>query len=223
MKQLEAVIWDMDGLLVDTGYLHFELWQSTLAEYGILLSEECFRQMFGLNNESLLRRLLGERFSRELYEEITRRKEERFRLAIRGRLAPLPGALPLLHTLYEHHIPQAIGSSAPQANIDAIVAELGIAGYLQATVSAEAMPGKPDPAVFLAAATLLGARPARCIVVEDAQVGITAAHSAGMKCIAVATTHPAAALQAADLVVPGLDALEFSGLIGLLGAASFPG
>lgn len=216
MNQLEAVIWDMDGVLADTGRLHFAAWQRTLAEYGIRFDEALFRQTFGMNNESLLRRLLGERFSRPLVDEITNLKETRFRAALPGRLNLLPGALPLLRTLHEHGLTQAIGSSAPQPNIDAIVEALGIAGYLDAIVSAAEMPGKPDPAVFLRAAELLGARPARCIVIEDAAVGVAAAHSAGMKCVAVTTTNPATALKMADLVVTSLETLDLSRLFALI-------
>jgi beta-phosphoglucomutase len=217
MNQAKAVIWDMDGVLVDTGRLHFEAWQSTLDEYGISFDEALFRQTFGMNNEAILRRLLGDRLSVALYDEISGSKEERFRAALPGQVSLFAGALPLLRALHEQGIAQAIGSSAPQPNIDAIVGELGIAPYLDAIVSAAEMPGKPDPVVFLTAAALLGARPAECVVVEDTEAGIAAAQGAGMKCAAVATTNPADALQRADLVVESLDALEPARLLGLAG------
>jgi beta-phosphoglucomutase len=217
MNQAKAVIWDMDGVLVDTGRLHFEAWQSTLDEYGISFDEALFRQTFGMNNEAILRRLLGDRLSVALYDEISGSKEERFRAALPGQVSLFAGALPLLRALHEQGIAQAIGSSAPQPNIDAIVGELGIAPYLDAIVSAAEMPGKPDPVVFLTAAALLGARPAECVVVEDTEAGIAAAQGAGMKCVAVATTNPADALQRADLVVESLDALEPARLLGLAG------
>jgi beta-phosphoglucomutase len=152
-----------------------------------------------------------------LYDEISGSKEERFRAALPGQVSLFAGALPLLRALHEQGIAQAIGSSAPQPNIDAIVGELGIAPYLDAIVSAAEMPGKPDPVVFLTAAALLGARPAECVVVEDTEAGIAAAQGAGMKCVAVATTNPADALQRADLVVESLDALEPARLLGLAG------
>jgi beta-phosphoglucomutase family hydrolase len=218
MNQVEAVIWDMDGVLVDTGGLHFEAWQRTLDDYDIPFSEEMFRQTFGMNNESVLRRLLGERFSAELYEKISGQKEERFRAALPGQLRLFDGALPLLRTVHEHGIAQAIGSSAPQSNIDAIVAELDIASYLDAIVSAAEMPGKPDPVVFLTAAALLGARPARCVVIEDTEAGVAAARNAGMKCIAVTTTNPVDALRDADLVVDRLQQIDLLRLYGLVGS-----
>ncbi|MDT8304741.1 MAG: beta-phosphoglucomutase family hydrolase [Anaerolineae bacterium] len=216
MKQLNAVIWDMDGVLVDTGRLHYDAWQSTLDEYSIAFDEALFRQTFGMNNETILRRLLGDRFSPALYDEISGSKEERFRAALPGNVTLFPGALPLLRALREQGVAQAIGSSAPQPNIDAIVGELGIAGYLDAIVSAAEMPGKPDPVVFLTAAALLGARPRDCVVIEDTEAGIAAAQGAGMKCVAVATTNPVEALQTADLVVDGLEAIEPSRLLALV-------
>ena len=99
---------------------------------------------------------------------------------------------------------QAVASSAPQANIDVLLDALGIRAYFEAEVSAEKMPGKPNPAVFLEAARRVGHTPDRCVVVEDAIAGVAAAKSAGMACLAVTNTNPAAALSAADLIVDNL-------------------
>jgi beta-phosphoglucomutase-like phosphatase (HAD superfamily) len=84
---------------------------------------------------------------------------------------------------------------------------LGIRDYFVAEVSAEKMPGKPDPAVFLEAARRVGLPPARCVVVEDAIAGVAAAKRAGMACLAVTTTNPASALAAADQIVDSLAGL----------------
>ena len=102
----------------------------------------------------------------------------------------------------------AIASSAPDANIQALVKELGLQDYFAAILSGSEMPGKPDPAVFLAAARRLEFPPERCVVVEDSIAGVKAARRAGMKCIAVTTTNPGEALQAADRVVHSLADLE---------------
>lgn len=99
---------------------------------------------------------------------------------------------------------QAIASSAPQANIDALVDELGLRLYFDAIVSGFDLPGKPKPALFLKTARMLDLLPEQCIVVEDAVVGVEAAKRAGMKCVAVTTTNPAHTLKNADLVVESL-------------------
>jgi beta-phosphoglucomutase-like phosphatase (HAD superfamily) len=101
-----------------------------------------------------------------------------------------------------------VASSAPPANIDALVGELGLATNFDVIVSGSELPGKPEPQLFLKVAHLLDVPAERCVVVEDAVAGVEAARRAGMRCIAVTTTNPAQALQAADLVVDSLVDLE---------------
>lgn len=207
MTELKAVIWDMDGVLVDTGEFHYQSWVDTLPQYGIDFSREDFRTTFGMNNEGILRLFLGERFTQDLYMEISEQKEINFRKAIQGKVQLLPGVLPLLEAIKGANILQAIGSSAPHKNIDAIIRELKLAPYFQTLVSAVGMPSKPDPTVFLTAAGKLKTPPGDCLVVEDAIPGVEAARRAGMVCLAVTTTNSAKDLQLADLVVDRLDSL----------------
>lgn len=216
MTALRAVLWDMDGVLVDTGEFHFQAWMATLSKYDIPFSRQRFRTTFGMHNEGILRLLLGDSYTHRLYLEISDRKEVNFREAIRGQVKLLPGVLPLLDSIGRTNIPQAICSSAPQANIDVIVAELELGAYFQALLSAVGMPSKPDPAVFLKAAQELDAPPEGCIVIEDAISGVEAARRAGMKCVAVTTTNPASDLQGADLVVDRLDTITVADLIDLM-------
>jgi len=206
----------MDGVLVDTGQFHFQSWMSTLSDYGIPFSNEKFRVVFGMNNESTLHLILGENFTNDLYMEISERKEANFRNAIQGKVQLLPGVLLWLDSVRLENIPQAIVSSAPKANIDAIVSECDLESYFQTIVSASEMPSKPDPIVFLTAAKWLDVLPGKCIVIEDATAGVEAARRAGMKCVAVTTTNPAANLQSADLVVDRLDSITVADLIALI-------
>jgi beta-phosphoglucomutase family hydrolase len=215
MTVLGAVIWDMDGVLVDTGEFHFQSWVATLPEYGIEFSREDFRTTFGMNNEGILRLFLGERFTKDLYTEISDRKERNFRKTIRGKVQLFTGVLTLLKALRHANISQAVGSSAPYENIDAIVRELKLSPYFQTLVSAVGMPSKPDPSVFLTAAAKLGTPPGDCLVVEDAIAGVEAAHRAGMKCVAVTTTNPASALQRADVIIDHLDNISVADLMDL--------
>ncbi len=112
-----------------------------------------------------------------------------------------------LQRLQEAGARQAVASSAPMANITALIDELGLRPYFNAIVPGADLPGKPEPVLFLKAAQALGLQPEDCVVIEDAIAGVAAAKRAGMKCIAVMTTNPAEALSAADLIVEGLDAL----------------
>jgi beta-phosphoglucomutase len=202
-----GVLWDMDGVLVDTGEFHYRSWAAVLDEYGVDLSREFFRDTFGMNNRGILSRLFGERLTPELLAEISERKEQRFRQAVRGRVRPLPGVVDWLQRLRQAGFRQGVASSAPPVNIDTLVGELGLREYFDVLGSGGDLPGKPEPALFLKVARLLDVPAEGCVVVEDAVTGVEAAKRAGMKCVAVTTTNPAGALEAADVVVERLDAL----------------
>lgn len=205
MKTLvQGVLWDMDGVLVDTGEAHYLSWSLALAEYDRSIARERFQATFGMNNDGVLRSLYGESLEPVLIAEIGERKEELFRQAVKGNVRLLPGVREWLELLNEWGVKQAIASSAPMANIDVLVDEVGLRDDFEAIVSGARLPGKPDPAVFLEAARQIGVPPERCMVVEDAVAGVQGARNAGMKCIAVTTTNEAAALQAADIVVDSL-------------------
>jgi beta-phosphoglucomutase family hydrolase len=198
----------MDGVLVDTGEAHFQAWSQTLAERGIPFTLEQFQTTFGMNNDGILRLLLGPELEPELITEIGERKERLFRQAIKGKASLLPGVGEWLGRLKARGIKQAIASSAPPANIDALVEELDLWSYFDAIVSGTGMPGKPNPDVFLEAARQIGVTPEQCVVIEDAVPGVQAARNAGMRCIAVTTTNEAGALAAADIIVNRLDELS---------------
>jgi beta-phosphoglucomutase len=202
-----AVLWDMDGVLVDTGEFHYQSWAQVLQDYDVPFSREVFRGTFGMNNAGILSVLLGKRLTPALLTEISDRKETWFREAVRGHAEPLPGVRDWLERLQNDGVRQGIASSAPLANIDTLVDELGIRDYFDVLVSGVDLPGKPEPALFLKVACLLDMPPACCIVVEDAVAGVEGAKRAGMKCIAVTTTNPSSALGMADIVVERLDAL----------------
>lgn len=186
----KGVIWDLDGVLADTGELHFRCWVTALAEREIPLDRQTFDTIFGMNNRDTLTYLLERPPEPFELETISGRKEEIFRMEAQWLVRPMPGALTLLGELEEAGWLQAVASSAPKANIDLLLATLGIRGRFQAILSGEELEtGKPDPTLFLRAAKALQLSPDRCVVVEDAPAGVEAAHKAGMSCIAVATTR----------------------------------
>jgi HAD superfamily hydrolase (TIGR01509 family) len=211
-SELLAVLWDMDGVLVDTGEFHFLAWQETLSGQGVDFSFEKFRKTFGMNNEGLLKVLLGDLYTFHLYQELSKRKENYFRQIIAGRVRMLPGVDPFLREIQADSILQAIGSSAPMENIEAIVEELGIRDYFKTMISAVGMPGKPDPAVYLAAASDLDILPEACLVIEDAVHGVEAARRAGMRCLATTTTNSASELWSAEKVVNSLEGISLNDL-----------
>ena len=199
-----AALWDLDGVLADSGPFHFQSWAETLARCGVVFTEAQFRQTFGMNNTGILKLFLGPHTPQARIDEVGDEKEQIFKELIVGKLQALDGAKELLEALRAAGIPQAIGSSAPQANIDAEIDAVGVRPYFSAIISGAKMPGKPHPMVYLTAAAALGVPPERCVVFEDAIAGVQAAKAAGMCCIAVTSTNPAAALTVADRVVESL-------------------
>jgi beta-phosphoglucomutase len=211
-----AAIWDMDGVLVDTEQFHYQSWAEALAPIGVPLTFHDFSATFGMNNTSTLKRWLGPDTPQATIDRIGDQKEEIFRRMVTGQVQVLPGVRALLDALRQAGVRQAVGSSAPQANIDVLLAATGLRPYFDAVVSAWAMPGKPNPAVFLEAAAQLDVPPARCVVIEDSIAGVEGAHRGGMQCIAVTNTHPAALLSAASLVVPSLEEVSAETVAGLI-------
>ncbi len=209
MAETHGAIWDMDGTLVDTGELHFEAWKEVCRELGRDFTREDFAATFGRRNPEIIAWLFGEKLDPRQMEELGSHKEEIYRAAARGGISLLPGVADLLHGLRDAGFRQAIGSSAPRANLELILELTGIAPLFHAVVGMEqTQRGKPDPQVFLVAADLLGVPPERCVVFEDAVAGVEAARAGGMKCVAVRFVghHTAEKLQAAgaDLVVGSL-------------------
>jgi HAD superfamily hydrolase (TIGR01509 family) len=201
-------LWDLDGVLVDTGEFHYTSWIETLPRYGLAMSHEQFIATFGMNNTGVLTTLLGRTPTPEFVAEVGGVKEAAFRAAVRGHGKLLPGVRTLLHTLQQRGVRQAVASSAPIENVDALVDETGIRPYFAAIVSALGKPSKPDPWVFLTAADKIGVPALRCTVVEDAVAGVEAARRAGMRCIAVTNTNPPEKLQAAQRVVDSLEEID---------------
>jgi HAD superfamily hydrolase (TIGR01509 family) len=181
-----AVLWDLDGTLVDSEQYHWLAWRDTMAAQGVPLTHAQFLATFGLRNDAIIPQWIpGATIER--IQRLANAKEQLYRRLVReGGLTPLPGAAEWTQRLANEGWRQAIASSAPRENIDAVLAVIGLASVFQALVSAEDVTlGKPDPQVFLTAAERLDSAPARSIVVEDAPAGVEAARRAGMPSIGV--------------------------------------
>ena len=199
-----AVIWDMDGVLVDSAEFHFRDWKDVFGKRGKNLTFDEVTPIFGRTSPDVVMIGLGDLPGAEVRQIVMEKEEEIRRRAASG-IELLPGALSLLAAFEAKGYKMAIASSAPRRNVDLLVDKLRISRFFQAIVSSEDVTaGKPDPEVFLKAAEKLSAPPSRCVVFEDAIDGVKAAKAAGMKCIAVTTTHPAERLRQADLVVGSL-------------------
>lgn len=201
---VQAVIWDLDGVVIDSEEDHKKAWQRLARETGKEFSDEQFATTFGWRNDAIVPTVWGTVSPEEL-QELADRKEAYYRDYVRQTVAFLPGAQALMHELHEAGYPQAIGSSAPIANIELVKEVLGLERYINAFVSGETVPyGKPAPDIFLKAAKELGIEPRQCLVIEDAVAGVAAARAGGMYSIAVAYGRVLPGLQVATLVVKDL-------------------
>ena len=211
-----AAIFDWDGVIIDSSAQHERSWELLAAEINKPLPEGHFKRGFGKKNEVIIPDLGWATDPAEVHA-LGLRKEELYReLVRRDGVTPLPGARELLAALNAAGVPCAVGSSTHRENIETICAITGLGEFFREKVTSEdVVNGKPAPDVFLTAAKRLGAEPARCVVFEDALVGIEAAHAGGMKCVAVATTNPIELLGHADRAVASLLEVSPENLAGL--------
>ncbi len=216
-----AVLWDVDGTLVDTAELHFQAWLALAREIGKPFTRQDFAGTFGWRNPEIIPKLFGTAYDDAQTTQLGDRKENLYRVEAEKGVSLLPGVRSLLDAILATGARQAIGSSAPRRNIDLILRITATASKFAAIVAMEdTRRGKPDPEVFLLGAGKLGVLPERCIVLEDAPVGIQAAKAAGMRAIGVTfiAHHPAEKLRAAgaDLVVSTLEDVSAERLRGML-------
>ena len=184
-----AVLWDLDGTLVDSEEFHWLSWRDTVRAEGVELTYPQFLASFGQRNDRIVPAWLGPGVEVARMNRIGEEKEAEYRrLAETHGLRPLPGAVEWLSALKAAGWKQSIASSAPLVNVEMMLRVAGITGYFDAFASAEDVTiGKPDPQIFLRAAAKLDVPPARCIVVEDAAAGVEGAKRGGMRCIGVTT------------------------------------
>ena len=201
---IQAVIWDLDGVIIDSADEHRRAWQRLAREEGVPFTDADFWATFGKRNDAILAEKWGPLSAAEA-QILADRKEAYFRELIRETVAPLPGAMELMRELHEAKYAQALASSTPIENIQLISDALGLERYLSVLVSGETvLHGKPAPDIFLKAASKLGIPPQLCLVIEDAVAGVEAAHAAGMRCISVAGERDLPGLRKAELMVKTL-------------------
>jgi len=201
-----GVIFDMDGVLVDSYRAHFESWRELGRQHGVEMTEEQFASCFGRTSRDIIRHFWSDRVDEETMAAWDAEKEAAYRDILRAHFPEMDGAGDLLHALAEAGFAMAIGSSGPAENVELARTCLPGGELIRETVNGmEVTHGKPDPEVFLTAARKLGVSPVRCAVIEDAPAGIEAARRAGMTAVAITGTAPREKLaERAHLVVDSL-------------------
>ncbi len=223
-ETLIGAVFDWDGVVIDSHDQHRESWFLLAEKIGRPMTEKLFSESFGMRNEQIIPDLFqwANAGDNDTIRKLADEKEELYReLIFRDGLRALDGVETLLQQLRDHNIPCSVGSSTPHKNIEASMELIGLSGYFQAiTASEDVQKGKPDPEVFLIAANKINRQPKYCVVFEDAHAGIQAGKAAGMKTIAITTTHPADTfVDLADRVVDNLRAIEVIELVDLVSRA----
>lgn len=212
-----GVIFDLDGVLVDTGWAHRQSWYDLADREGFSLTDEFFISTFGMQNYQIIPMLLGRELPGEDIDRLSEWKEQRYRELIADKLILSGEVKTLLDELKSKDFLLAIGSSAPRANLELILELLHLHDYFDAYVTGEDVSeGKPAPETFLKAAEKLSLRPSQCVVVEDAVQGVEAGRAAGMSVVAVTSTRKRADLKIADIIVDSLAELRADDFVELL-------
>ena len=208
-SDIQAVIFDMDGVLVDSYQAHFESWRQTAREHGLDMTEQQFAATFGRTTREIITTLWGDSISGEGVGRWDDRKELAYREILAADFPEMNGAHELLSALHAAGFKLAIGSSGPPENVELVLERLGKDMFSAAVTAIDVTHGKPHPEVFLKAAAKLRAAPHNCAVVEDAPAGVQAARRAEMAAVAMTGTAPREKLAPeAHLVVDSLGELS---------------
>jgi beta-phosphoglucomutase len=194
LASAKAVIFDIDGTIVDNMHLHAEAFAVFAERHGLppLTSADRAR-LDGRRNSEIFPILFNREVPREEWQAYEHEKEGLYRELSKGRLTPMQGLKALIDRLRESGVPMALATSAPEPNVVHTLTELGLADAFAVIVRGDQVPrGKPAPDVFLEAARRLNVAPQDCLVFEDAPMGVEAAHAAGMSVVALTTSFKAA-------------------------------
>jgi len=213
MESSFAVIFDMDGVLIDSNPYHKISLKQFCAKYGHNLTDKQLEEkIYGRTNKDWIPNVFGP-LSVEQVASYTDEKEALFREIYNDHVTPLKGLVPFLTILKKNNVPMAIGTSAPRANVDFTLSKTGIGSFFDAILDDTFVnKGKPDPEIYIKAAHALGYDPQKCIVFEDSISGVQAGHNARCKVVGVTTTHTANELALTDLIIEDFEGISLQNL-----------
>lgn len=210
----EAVIFDMDGTLADTTQADYQAWKRLFADYGKSLSFDQYIPLLGIKSAVVAREFLPLHHEAGLQEALARKLRYFEDTVNLSGVSCIPAADDFLEQVLKYPVKVALATSSRRAKMEMVMKRLEFFGHFEAIVSGEEVQNsKPAPDVFLLAAQKLGVAPARCLVFEDAVLGVQAAKNAGMKCVAIEAAHTKGLLHEADKVVDGYVHLDFQRLL----------
>ncbi|MBH2003196.1 MAG: HAD family phosphatase [Sphingobacteriia bacterium] len=209
---IKAVIFDLDGTMIDNNAYHLAAWRQYLTDLGINITEEEYRKNInGRTNKDAIEYIYRRTMTKEEAMVYALEKEAVYRRIYQPFIQPVEGLTGLLKLLEEKNIPMGIATSGIQVNINFMFEHIPVRKFFSAVINSEHIThGKPHPEIFLKTAEALHVSPGSCLVFEDAAVGVEAAKAAGMNVVALTTTQTEAELAEADLIIK-----DFSDLIHL--------
>lgn len=198
----KAIIFDMDGTLLESTEADYLAWKKIFERYGKQLSYPDYVPILGIRSKDVITRFLG--FTNE--EDVRRILVEKFNcfveVTIEKPVQPVPFSGNFLQSVFHSPLKVGLATSSRKEKMNLLLTQLGFKQYFDAIVTGEEVENsKPAPDIFLKAAARLGINPKDCVVVEDGPIGVSAAKKAGMKCIAITATTPAEKLGEADLII----------------------
>lgn len=215
--QTLAVIFDMDGVIVDNMKYHKKAWEMFLKKYAPDMDVEEFSKHFGKVNKDLLKIVFQREVSDEEESRFGDEKEAFYRELYAEDIAPTDGLVEFLQELKENSVKTAVASAAPKVNVDFVFEKTGLRQYFDVSTDAnDVTRGKPDPEIYLKTAEKLNCPPEECLVFEDSMPGILAGRNAGMKVIGVATSHPADELKDTEFVIKDFTEINFKNVLDYL-------
>ena len=205
---IQAIIFDLDGLMVDSESLAKQAWQRVLARYGHELDRDTIDALFGLRLADSSR-LVKNKFELALSaEQVAAEKNDLFMAMLAGNLHPMPGLYELLKAVDERNLARAVATSSKGDYASVALETIGVDGFAAVITADLVQEGKPAPDTYLAAAKALDLPPSACLALEDSPNGVRAAQAAGMRCVAVPNAMTAAMdLSAADWLFHSLGAV----------------
>lgn len=198
-----AVIFDMDGVIVDSNPYHKIALKQFCEKHGYHLNDEDLKnRVFGRTNKDWLMSLFNGKVTAQQIKEFEEEKESLFREIIAPHIQPVKGLIPFLETLEEQKIPRAVATSAPLVNVKFTLEKTGTQRFFPIVVTGDnVINSKPHPEIYLKTAAAIQYPPQKCAIIEDSLSGIAAGRQAGCKIIGITTTHTRDELRDTDLVI----------------------
>jgi beta-phosphoglucomutase family hydrolase len=209
---IQTVIFDLDGVIIDSEPVHFKLEKQMLEELKIAVSFEEHSSYVGMSSENMWEAIASKHNLTYCPEELVEKKHSLYinHLIREKNLYPIPKVAGLIKELYKNNFKLIIASSSPPEVIDAVLKKFNLSNYFMATVSGTKLThSKPHPEIFLRAAEIAKCKPQECVVIEDSENGVTAAKAAGMKCIGFSNPNSGAQnLNEADVIIKSFEELN---------------